>query len=661
MKLATIIIQDEVNAKLINLDLDTRKNLVKKYKLYDPAARYTSAYKLGRWDGSVSFFGIGGTTYVSLLETVIEDLINSGYEITIEDRRDSLDLKFETIKEDYWGNKCWPVGHRFENQPIRLREDQVEAANRFLSNPQSIQELATGFGKCLAGNTLIEIEIDENSNFGRYLKRYVKNTSIKIKLKIAELATYLENYKQIRLIDNEEILISDLNIKVPTPRGLAVVNAFIKKENLPILTVSLSNGYTFRAAKKHLVQSNNADMYLENLKIGDKIDHRDSNSVTVTEIIESSPEDCFDIAIKSPHTYYDANGVVHHNTILTATLCHTCEKYGRTLIIVPNRSLVEQTYEDFNNVGLDTGVYFGTKKDLGRTHTICTWQSLNILSKKGKSLDEETEAGTIKEFLKDVNTVIVDETHVAQAQVLKSLLTNHLAHTPIRWGFTGTIPKDQISQWTIKASIGEIVGQVKAADLQEAGILSDCHINIMQTVEWKEFFKFPQELEYLVTDQERIKFISKYIKEISLKGNTLVLVDRIKCGKLLQEYLSELTNSEVPFVSGSVKTDDRKEEYQEIGQSDHGLLIATYGVAAVGINIVRLHNVVMIEPGKSFVRVIQSIGRGLRKGNDKDFVNIYDICATTKYSKKHLTERKRYYKEAKYSFSIDKVKRPAIG
>jgi superfamily II DNA or RNA helicase len=495
MKSATIIIQDEVNAKISNLDLDMRKDLVKKYKLYDPAARYTTAYKLGRWDGAVSFFGIGGTTYVSLLETVIEDLINSGYEINIDDQRQPLDLVFETIKEDYWGEQCWPAGHRFENQPIRLREDQVDAANRFLSNPQSIQELATGFGK----------------------------------------------------------------------------------------------------------------------------------------------------------------------TILTATLCHACEKYGRTLIIVPNRSLVEQTYEDFNNVGLDTGVYFGTKKELGRTHTICTWQSLNILSKKGKSLDEENEVGTIKEFLKDVNTVIVDETHVAQAQVLKSLLTNHLAHAPIRWGFTGTIPKDQISQWSIRASIGEIVGQVKASDLQEAGILSDCFINVMQTVEWKEFAKFPQELDYLVTDQERMKFVSKFIKKISLNGNTLVLVDRIKCGKLLQEYLSELTNSEVPFVSGSVKTDDRKEEYQEIGQSDHGLLVATYGVASVGINIVRLHNVVMIEPGKSFVRVIQSIGRGLRKGNDKDFVNIYDICATTKYSKKHLTERKRYYKDAKYSFSVDKVKRPTIG
>lgn len=493
-KIATIVIQDEVNAKINNLDLDTRKSLVKKYKLYDPSARYTTAYKLGRWDGSTTFFGIGGTTYVNLIEPIVHDLISFGYEIDLVDNRNVVNLEFNNIKEDYWGEKCWPAGHRFENQPIRLRSDQVAAANRFLENPQSIQELATGFGK----------------------------------------------------------------------------------------------------------------------------------------------------------------------TILTATLCHTCEKYGRTLIIVPNKSLIEQTYEDFINVGLDTGVYFGNKKDLGKTHTICTWQSLNILYKKNKSIDEETETITIKEFLKDVNTVIVDETHVAQASALKNLLTGPLAHTPIRWGFTGTIPKDQISQWSIKISIGEIVGEVKAADLQEAGILSNCHINVIQTAEWKEFSKFHDETDYLTSNHERINYLSNIIYEISKNGNTLILVGRVNSGKLLQQSLSELVGKDVPFVSGSVKTDDRKEEYQEIGAATDGILVATYGVAAVGINIVRLHNVVMIEPGKSFVRVIQSIGRGLRKGNDKDFVNIYDICATTKYSKKHLTERKRFYKEAKYSFTVDKIKRPTI-
>ena len=112
---------------------------------------------------------------------------------------------------------------------------------------------------------------------------------------------------------------------------------------------------------------------------------------------------------------------------------------------------------------------------------------------------------------------------------------------------------------------------------------------------------------------------------------------------------------EAVFVSGAVKTKDRKEEYDEIKTSDNKIIVATYGVAAVGINIPRIFNLVLIEPGKSFVRVIQSIGRGIRKADDKDFVQIWDITSSCKYSKRHLTERKKFYKDAKYPFVITKV------
>ena len=98
-----------------------------------------------------------------------------------------------------------------------------------------------------------------------------------------------------------------------------------------------------------------------------------------------------------------------------------------------------------------------------------------------------------------------------------------------------------------------------------------------------------------------------------------------------------------------------EEEYDEIKTSSSKVIVATYGVAAVGINIPRIFNLVLIEPGKSFVRVIQSIGRGIRKAEDKDFVQIWDITSTCKYAKRHLTERKKYYREAQYPFTITKV------
>jgi superfamily II DNA or RNA helicase len=481
-----ITILDEVNIKISNLDLDVRKALVKKFKYEDPTARFRPAYKLGRWDGTVSFFGLGGTTYLSLLPQVLEYLESKNFYIELEDQRTPITLGFEKISTDFWGEKTWPKGHRFEGQPIRLREDQVEVINIFLENPQCIQEIATGFGK----------------------------------------------------------------------------------------------------------------------------------------------------------------------TITTATLSKICEKYGRTITIVPNKSLVEQTLEDFINCGLDVGVYYGDRKDLDKTHTICTWQSLNILDKNSKNWDE-VAADKLAMLLDNVQTVMVDEVHMAKAEVLKDLLTRNLARTPIRWGLTGTIPKADHEFQTIRSSIGEVVNHVHAHELQKAGVLSDCHVNIVQTAEWKEFKSYAEELKYLVTDDDRMIYLCNMIKNISETGNTLVLISRIESGKAMVGKIPDSV-----FISGEVKTKDRKAEYDEVKTVDNKVIVATYGVAAVGINIPRIFNLVLIEPGKSFVRVIQSIGRGIRRAEDKDFVTIHDFCASTKYSKRHLTERKRFYKDAQYPFSVKKVDRP---
>jgi superfamily II DNA or RNA helicase len=483
MATARIVIKDEVNVKIEGLDLDTRKELVKKFKYFQQSARYQPAYRLGRWDGCVSFFGLGGTTYVSLLDRILPMLEGWGYYIEVDDERTSPVLEFTKIDEAFWGDQCWPVGHRFAGEPIRLRDDQVGVVNTFLENPQALQSIATGAGK----------------------------------------------------------------------------------------------------------------------------------------------------------------------TIMTATLSKICEKYGRSLVIVPNKSLVEQTEEDYVNVGLDVGVYYGDRKDLNKTHTICTWQSLNILDKKSKN--GEADLITLAEFLEGVSTIIIDEVHQAKAEVLKNLLTQNLRNAPIRWGLTGTIPKDDLEFESIRCSLGNVVGKVTAHELQEKGVLSTCHVNIIQTQEWKEFGSYPEELKYLVTDDTRMEWMAKLIHGISETGNTLVLVDRIESGKFLQNELPESV-----FISGAVKTKDRKEEYDEIATNDNKIIVATYGVAAVGINIPRIFNLVLVEPGKSFVRVIQSIGRGIRKAEDKDFVQIYDITANTKYAKRHLTERKKYYKDAKYDFTINKVK-----
>lgn len=479
-----LIIEDEVNIKIEGLDVDVRRKLSNALKFEVPYAKYMPQYKLGRWDGKVAFFGIGGTGYVNHLDIIVDILTKNNVAIDdIVDLRSHVKIDFEPITETYWAdqNIRWPKGHPAEGELIMLRDYQVEAVNNFLQNPQALQQIATGAGK----------------------------------------------------------------------------------------------------------------------------------------------------------------------TITTATLSHITEKYGRSLVIVPNKSLVEQTAEDYRNCGLDVGVYFGDKKELNKTHTICTWQSLNILDKKFK---DGSAVLSLAEFLEGVSTLIVDEVHQAKAEVLKNLLTRNLRNAPIRWGLTGTIPKEKFEFEAIHASIGPVIGQITAKELQDRGVLAECHVNIVQLVDLPEFRDYQSELKYLVTDEKRLDYLGKLLNTVRDTGNTLILVDRISAGEKLQELIPGST-----FVKGDVKLKDRKEAYDEINEGTNHVVIATYGVAAVGINIPRIFNLVLIEPGKSFVRVIQSIGRGVRKAKDKDFVQIWDLTSTCKYAKRHLTQRKKFYKEAQYPFTLEKV------
>jgi superfamily II DNA or RNA helicase len=477
-----ILIKDEVNVTLQGLDLTTRKNLVKKFSFELPYARHLPAVRLGRWDGKVSFFTLGGSSYINLLPDILAYLDQQGYEFELIDQRDyRREFAFEKVAEDSYSHKTWPAGHSDAGQPIKLRDYQVDVINNFFANPQCLQEVATGAGK----------------------------------------------------------------------------------------------------------------------------------------------------------------------TLITSVLSHRCEPYGRTIVIVPNKSLVTQTEADYKNLGLDVGVYFGDRKEFNKTHTICTWQSLNNMFKNTKNGVAEV---TIQDFLAGVVCIMVDEVHMAKAEVLKTMLTGVMGMIPIRWGLTGTIPKEPFEFFALRVSLGEVVGKLSASELQDQGVLANCEVNIIQLQDHGEYKEYQKELQYLTTNEDRIKYIASVIAEIAETGNTLVLIDRIQAGKMLEQYIPNSV-----FISGVTKDVDRKEQYDEVAVNDNKTIIATYGIAAVGINVPRLFNVVLIEPGKSFVRVIQSIGRGLRKSGDKDFVNIWDIASTCKFAKRHLTKRKQFYKEANYNFNIKKA------
>jgi hypothetical protein len=646
-----LIIKDEVNAKFEGLSADTRRALVRKFSFELPYARHLPAVRLGRWDGRVNFFQLSGSTYINLLPEILPYLDDLGYDVELLDARDyQTHFVFSTVSEDSYSDRTWPEKHQLAGQPILLRDHQVTAINNFLSNTQSLQSIVTGAGKCLDFNTEIDIEFDENSDFGKFLVKIPRIPCVnqmKISIKIGQLLSAMAEYKQTILENNQEVDVKDLGVNIKTPTlHYEPIQHIIKKQSTGV-KLSFQNGKSLICADNHILYDLDfAPCHAKKFNPGDYL----RTIYGVLEIQKAEPvpmQEWYDVSIPSPHVYCDSAGILHHNTLVTSVLSHQCEKYGRTLLIVPNKSLVLQTEVDYRNLGLDVGVYFGDRKELGHKHTIATWQSLNNLLKNTKSGDAEV---TIHEFIQDVVCVIIDEAHNQKSEALKSLMSGPLAQIPIRWGLTGTIPREDFDFYALRVCIGEVVGRVTASELQEKGILANCEIKVLQLVDFVEYRDYQSELKYLVDTEERLRFLARKIEEIAQTGNTLVLLDRISTGNTLTDLIPGAV-----FVKGKTKTQDRKDHYDQIAVSDNLVTVATFGVASTGIDVPRLHNVVLLEPGKSFVRVIQSIGRGLRKAHDKDSVVIWDITSTCKFSKRHLTKRKQYYQEAQYPFNVQKV------
>ena len=339
-------------------------------------------------------------------------------------------------------------------------------------------------------------------------------------------------------------------------------------------------------------------------------------------------------------------------SMLSAILSHKCEPYGRTLVIVPSKSLVTQTEKNFKLVGLDVGVFYGDRKDINHKHVISTWQSLHSLNKNKKK-----DPQTILDFKKDIVAVIVDEVHALKDDnVLKDLMCGFLSTIPIRWGLTGTVPSESKHPHlyeSIVTFIGPIVNKISVKELQDKDILSKCHVNIHQIKDNKKYTTYQDEVNYLLTDEKRLNWIANLIQTRGKEGNTLILVNRIATGK---DLIKKIPGS--IFISGTMGNKERTTHYDSVNDNNNMMIIATYGVAAVGIDIPRIFNLILLEPGRSFARVIQSIGRGIRRAADKDFINIDDVCSTCKFSKRHMADRISMYTEAEYPHSLSKIDLP---
>lgn len=264
MAITILQILDEVNCKFEGLDVSCRRKMVQALEFMLPYAQHTPAYKLGRWDGKMSYCDIGARSYVHLLDKLLPIVQAHGYEIEVDDRRQpTANFEFELVDKDSYGHYLWPKGHPIAGQPIEIKEHQIDVINSYLENITGINIAPTGAGK----------------------------------------------------------------------------------------------------------------------------------------------------------------------TLITAILSHKVQSYGRSIVIVPTKDLVTQTEEDYINLGLDVGVFFGDRKEYLKTHTICTWQSLESLAKRSKGADLEID---ITAFFEGVVCVIVDECFHPESLVLTS--TGYLKIAEIKVG-----------------------------------------------------------------------------------------------------------------------------------------------------------------------------------------------------------------------------------
>lgn len=352
-------------------------------------------------------------------------------------------------------------------------------------------------------------------------------------------------------------------------------------------------------------------------------------------------------------------------TFLCAALVQAYGKIGlKTLTIVPSQDLITNTKQDYIHVGLDTGEYSGTSKTLDHTHIVSTWQALKNNPK----------------IIEQFGVVLVDECHGAKGNVLQKILTDHASKVPFRFGVTGTLPKDPASVLSVKVALGPVRATIYASELIERKVLADLQIDVIQLEEdlhqqYNEFcnqgefigkpptyiqFKdgyFPDyasEKSYLHRSGPRIEWIADFLiaKSDSRKGNVLCFVDSIVLGRQLAELIPGAI-----FVNGKdmKKSSDRQKVYDMFKDRDDLVVIATVHIAGTGINIRRIFNLVFIDIGKSFIRVIQAVGRGLRTAEDKTSVSVTDICSDLKYAKRHVKQRTNFYDEAKYPYKKHKL------
>ena len=326
----------------------------------------------------------------------------------------------------------------------------------------------------------------------------------------------------------------------------------------------------------------------------------------------------------------------------------------RVLILVPTTSLVEQMYSDFIDYGYLEAkmqkIYQGHSREITKEVTISTWQSLYKMPKK---------------FFEEFGCILGDEVHLFKAKSRTGIM-NKLHLCKYRHGFTGTLDGTQTHRLVLEGLFGSVNKVTTTKDLMDNKTLAKLKIKCL-VLQYPDadckFMKdqnYQDEVDLIVRDERRNKFIVDLTTH--LKGNTLLLFQFVeKHGSVLYDMLKDL-DRKVFYVHGGTDAQTR-ENIREITEKEKSaIIVASYGTFSTGINIRNLHNVIFSSPSKSRIRVLQSVGRGLRKGAEKSTATLYDIAddftwkSRQNFTLRHFMERINIYNEEEFDYEIKNLK-----
>jgi superfamily II DNA or RNA helicase len=332
---------------------------------------------------------------------------------------------------------------------------------------------------------------------------------------------------------------------------------------------------------------------------------------------------------------------------------HDC----KALILVPDIQLVAQTYSDFIEYGISE-------------HEITKWTGSTEPNKNAKIVISNAQILLSEKqdlsLLKDIKLLVIDEVHKIRYGNKINKVVEQIPAL-FRYGLTGTLPDDKIDQWNIFGKIGRVIYFKQSADLREQKYISQVHVAALK-LHYRNIPQFTtasmhnptagyeEEITWLQTNKFRNEIITKLVNKAD--KNTLIMVDRIAHGEELLKVLQENTTKEVHFVHGAVEIEEREMIRKLMEEQDNVACIAISKIFSTGINIKNLHNIIFAAIGKARIKIIQSIGRSLRKHASKKCATIFDIWDNLRYGNKHMVERLALYDREEIPYSVTELNEP---